>query len=78
MGVARAWLRCEIKIFSPTLSHTENDYLSDAASEKAVSIKVLEISALQNGSLSIIHSISITSRSLHQNVYNRVLASVRR
>ena len=43
MGVARAWSICEIKIFKPIPIHTENDYLSDAASEKAVSIKVPEI-----------------------------------
>ena len=43
MGVARAWPIWPTKIFKPTLMHTANDYLSDAGSEKAVSIKVLEI-----------------------------------
>ena len=43
MGVARAWSRSEIKNFLPSLSHTENDYLSDVMSENAVSIVVPEI-----------------------------------
>ena len=43
MGVARAWSIWQTKIFKPILMHTKNDYLSDAGSEKAVSLKLLEI-----------------------------------
>ena len=43
MGVARAWPRWPTEILKPILSHTKNDYLSDAGSEKAVSVKVPEI-----------------------------------
>ena len=43
MGVARAWPIWPTKFFKPILMHTKNDYLSDAGSEKSVSIKVPEI-----------------------------------
>ena len=42
MGVARAWSRWPTEIFSPSLMHTVNDYLSDVGSKKAVSFMVLE------------------------------------
>ena len=43
MGVARAWSRWPTKNFKLPLMHIANDYLSDAGSEKSVSIKVPEI-----------------------------------
>ena len=42
MGVARAWSRWPTEIFSPSLMHTVNDYLSDVGSKKAVSFMVPE------------------------------------
>ena len=74
MGVARAWSRWPTEIFSPSLMHTVNDYLSDVGSKKAVSFMVLEknvppiVSFFYHG-----HSItSITISSLHLFVYYRV------
>ena len=76
MGVARAWSRWPTEIFSPSLMHTVNDYLSDVGSKKAVSVMVLEknvppiVSFFYHGH-SISSSITIT-RSLHLFVYYRV------
>ena len=42
-GRGQGVVKMRDKIFKPIPIHTENDYLSDAASEKAVSIKFPEI-----------------------------------
>ena len=73
MGVARAWSRWPTEIFSPSLMHTVNDYLSDVGSKKAVSVMVLEknvppiVSFFYHG-----HIISYYLSSLHLFVYYRV------
>ena len=73
MGVARAWSRWPTEIFSPSLMHTVNDYLSDVGSKKAVSFMVPEknvppiVSFFYHG-----HILSYLTGSLHLFVYYRV------
>ena len=55
MGVARAWSRWPTEIFSPSLLHTVNDYLSNVGSKMAISIMVLEMQLPPNGTLIIIY-----------------------
>ena len=77
MGVARAWSRWPTEIFSPSLMHTVNDYLSDVGSKKAVSVMVLEknvppiVSFFYHGHILSYLTISSIS-SLHLFVYYRV------
>ena len=60
MGVARAWSRWPTEIFSPSLMHTVNLYLSNVGSKMAISIMVLKIELPPNCTFSITLSIYLS------------------
>ena len=60
MGVARAWSRWPTEIFSPSLMHTVNLYLSNVGSKMAISIMVLKIELPPNCTFSITLSIYVS------------------